>query len=140
MLGLSPPSLYDISDIWFSFPFPLLRFYNSNNLLHIFDEKVENKGSCDDISQLLKGFIAAKSMAEKDFNFKLNGKEFWFGTKTVKPALDFVKTLMNDKTEINFNDDNLKLDYNSEFKPLRFTFSCLNDLTVQILITPMRKR
>ena len=110
------------------------------NLNTIFDTNFDNKGNCDDISRLLKDFIMANSMSKKDFNFMLNGKEFLLNTKIVKPALDFVKTLMNDKTEINFNDDNLKLDYNSEFKPLRFTFSCLNDLTVQILITPMRKR
>ena len=79
-------------------------------------------------------------MSEKDFTFMIDDKEFLLNTKNVKPALDFVKTLLNDKTEISFNDDNLKLEYNSEFKPLRFTFSCLNDLTVQVLITPMRKR
>ena len=110
------------------------------DLNRIFDAKFENKGNCDDISRLLKDFIMAKSMSEKDFNFMLNGKEFLFNTKNVKPALDFVKTLMNDKTEIRFDDENLKLEYNSEIKPLRFTFSCLNDLTVQLLITPMRNR
>ena len=110
------------------------------NLNKLFDEKFENKGNCDDISQLLKDFIAAKSMAEKDFNFKLNGKEFWFDTKTVKPALDFVKTLMNDKTELDFNDKNLKLEYSSEVRPLKITFFCLNALVVQVLIAPTRKR
>ena len=110
------------------------------NLNTIFDTDFDNKGNCDDILRLLKDFIAANSMSEKNFNFTLNDKEFLLDTKIVKPALDFVKTLMNDKTEISFNDDNLKLEYNSEFKPLRFTFLCLNDLTVQVLITPMRKR
>ena len=110
------------------------------DLNRIFDANFENKGNCDDISRLLKDFIAANSMSEKNFNFTLNDKEFLLNTKTVKPALDFVKTLMNDKTEVNFNDDNLKLEYNSELKPLRFTFSCINDLIVQVLITPMRKR
>ena len=110
------------------------------NLNKLFDEKVENKGNCDDISRLLKDFMLANSMSEKDFNFMIDDKEFLLNTKNVKPALDFIKTLMNDKTEVNFNDDNLKLEYNSEFKPLRFTFLCLNDLTVQVLISPMRKR
>ena len=110
------------------------------NLNKLFDGKVENKGNCDDISRLLKDFMLANSMSEKDFIFMIDDKEFLLNTKNVKPALDFIKTLMNDKTEVNFNDDNLKLEYNSEFKPLRFTFLCLNDLTVQVLITPMRKR
>ena len=110
------------------------------NLNTIFEANFENKGNCDDISRLLKDFMMANSMSEKDFDFMIDDKEFLFNTKNVKPALDFVKTLLNDKTEVNFNDDNLKLEYNSEFKPLRFTFSCLNDLTVQVLITPMRKR
>ena len=110
------------------------------DLNRIFDANFENKGNYDDISRLLKNFMMANSMSEKNFNFTLNDEEFLLGTKTVKPALDFVKTLMNDKTEVNFNNENLKLEYNSEFKPLRFTFSCLNNLTIQILITPMRKR
>ena len=110
------------------------------DLNRLFDANFENKGKCDDISRLLKDFMLANSMSEKDFNFMIDGKEFLLNTKNVKPALDFIKTLMNDKTEISFNDDNLKLEYNSEFKPLRFTFSCMNDLTVQILISPMRKR
>lgn len=110
------------------------------NLNAIFEANFENKGNCDDISRLLKDFMLANSMSEKDFNFMIDDKEFLLNTKNVKPALDFIKTLMNDKTEVNFNDDNLKLEYNSEFKPLRFTFLCLNDLTVQVLITPMRKR
>ena len=110
------------------------------NLNRIFDANFDNKGNCDDISRLLKDFITANSMSEKDFYFMLNGKEFLLNTKTVKPALDFVKTLMNDKTELNFNDSNLKLEYNSESKPLRFTFLCIDDLIVQVLITPMRKR
>lgn len=110
------------------------------NINKLFDEKFENKGNCDDISRLLKDFMLANSMSEKDFIFMIDDKEFLLNTKNVKPALDFIKTLMNDKTEVNFNDDNLKLEYNSEFKPLRFTFLCLNDLTVQVLISPMRKR
>ena len=110
------------------------------NLNAIFEANFENKGNYDDISRILKDFTLANSMSEKDFIFMIDDKEFLLNTKNVKPALDFVKTLMNDKTEISFNDDNLKLEYNSEFKPLRFTFLCLNDLTVQILITPMRKR
>ena len=106
----------------------------------IFDANFENKGNYDDISRLIKDFIMSNSMSEKDFNFMIDDKDFLLNTKNVKPALDFVKSLMNDKTEVNFNDENLKLEYNSEVKPLRFTFSCLNDLTVQILISPMRKR
>ena len=109
------------------------------NLNAIFEANFENKGNYDDISRLLKDFMLANSMSKKDFIFMIDDKEFLLNTKNVKPALDFVKTLMNDKTEISFNDDNLKLEYNSEFKPLRFTFLCLNDLTVQILITPMKK-
>ena len=108
------------------------------NLNAIFEANFENKGNYDDISRILKDFTLANSMLEKDFIFMIDDKEFLLNTKNVKPALDFVKTLMNDKTEISFNDDNLKLEYNSVFKPLRFTFLCLNDLTVQILITPMR--
>ena len=110
------------------------------NLNAIFEANFENKGNYDDISRILKDFMMANSMSKKDFKFMIDDKEFLLNTKNVKPALDFVKTLMNDKTEISFNDDNLKLEYNSEFKPLRFTFLCLNDLIVQILITPMRKR
>ena len=110
------------------------------DLNRLFDANFENKGNCDDISRLLKDFMLANSMSEKDFIFMIDDKEFLLNTKNVKPALDFVKTLMNDKTEISFDDDNLKLEYNSEFKPLRFTFLCLNDLTIQILISPMRKR
>ena len=110
------------------------------NLNAIFEANFENKGNYDDISRLLKDFMLANSMSQKDFKFMIDDKEFLLNTKNVKPALDFVKTLINDKTEISFNDDNLELDYNSEFKPLRFTFLCLNDITVQILITPMRKR
>ena len=110
------------------------------NLNALFEANFENKGNYADISRLLKEFMLSNSMSKKDFKFMIDDKEFLLNTKNVKPALDFVKTLMNDKTEISFNDDNFKLEYNSEFKPLRFTFSCLNDLTVQILITPMRKR
>lgn len=110
------------------------------DLNRIFDANFENKGNYDDISRLLKDFMLANSMSEKVFTFMIDDKEFLLNTKNVKPALDFVKTLINDKTEVNFNDENLKLEYNSEIKPLRFTFSCMNDLTIQILITPMRKR
>ena len=118
----------------------LIKNISYPNLNAIFEANFENKGNCDDISRLLKDFMLANSMSEKDFIFMIDDKEFLLNTKNVKPALDFIKTLMNDKTEVNFNDDNLKLEYNSEFKPLRFTFLCLNDLTVQVLITPMRKR
>ena len=111
-----------------------------HNLNVLFEANFENKGNYNDISRLLKDFMLANSMSKKDFIFMIDDKEFLLNTKNVKPALDFVKTLMNDKTEISFNDDNLKLEYNSEFKPLRFTFLCLNDLTVQVLFTPMRKR
>ena len=110
------------------------------NLNAIFEANFENKGNYADILRLLKDFTLANSMSKKDFKFMIDDKEFLLNTKNVKPALDFVKTLMNDKKEISFNDDNLKLEYNSEFKPLRFTFLCLNDLTVQILITPMINR
>ena len=109
------------------------------NLNLLFEANFENKANYDDISRLLKDFMLANSMSKKDFIFMIDDKEFLLDTRNVKPALDFVKTLMNDKTEIISNDDNLKLEYNSEFKPLRFTFLCLNDLTVQILISPMRK-
>lgn len=109
------------------------------NLNALFEANFENKGNYADISRLLKEFMLSNSMSKKDFKFMIDDKEFLLNTKNVKPALDFVKTLMNDKTEISFNDDNFKLEYNSELKPLRFTFLCLNDLTVQILITPMRK-
>ena len=117
-----------------------IKNFSYPNLNVLFEANFENKGNCDDISRLLKEFMLANSMSEKDFTFILNGKEFLLKTKNVKPALDFIKTLMNDKTEISFNDDNLQLEYNSEFKQLRYTFSCMNDLTVQILISPMRKR
>ena len=110
------------------------------NLNRIFDANFENKGNCDDVSRLLIDFMLANSMSEKDFNFMIDDKEFLLNTKNVKPAIDFVKTLISDKTELDFNDSNLKLEYNSELKPLRFTFSCINDLIVQVLITPMRKR
>ena len=110
------------------------------DLNRIFDTNFEKKGNCDDISRLIKEFTIANSMSEKDFTFILNGKEFLLNTKNVKPALDFIKTLMNDKTELDFNDNNLKLEYNSEIKPLRITFFCMNALVVQLLFTPMRKR
>ena len=110
------------------------------NLNRIFDANFDNKGNCDDVSRLLIDFMLANSMSEKDFNFMIDDKEFLLNTKNVKPAIDFVKTLISDKTELDFNDSNLKLEYNSELKPLRFTFSCINDLIVQVLITPMRKR
>ena len=110
------------------------------DLNRIFDTNFDNKGNCDDISRLIKEFTIAKSMSEKDFNFMLNEEEFLFNTNTIKPVIDFIKTLMNDKTEIEFNDNNLKLEYNSEIKPLRITFFCMNALVVQLLFTPMRKR
>ena len=110
------------------------------NLNVLFEANFENKGNYNDISRLLKDFMLANSMSKKDFIFMIDDKEFLLNTKNVKPALDFIKTLMNDKTELAFNDNNLKLEYNSEIKPLRITFFCMNALVVQLLFTPMRKR
>ena len=110
------------------------------NLNAIFEANFENKGNYDDISRILKDFTLANSMSEKDFIFMIDDKEFLLNTKNVKPALDFVKTLMNDKTELDFNDKNLKLEYSSEVRPLKITFFCLNALVVQVLIAPTRKR
>ena len=107
------------------------------NVHKLFDSKFDNKGNCDDISNLVKEFIKAKSVSDEVFHFMLREKEFSFKTKTVSPAFDFVKALMNDKTELNFNDNNLKLEYSSETQPLKITFFCLNGLVVQVLIAPV---
>ena len=109
---------------------------NYQNVHKLFDSKSDNNGTCDDISMLVKEFIKAKSVSDDTFHIALGEKEFCFNTKTVSPAFDFVKALMNDRTEIDFNDNNLKLEYDSEFKPLKITFFCLNGLVVQVLIAP----
>ena len=111
--------------------------HNCPDVHKLFDSKFDNKGTCDDISELVKEFIKAKSVSDETFNLMLGEKEFSFNTKTVSPALDFVKALMNDKTELNLTDSNLKLEYNSEIKPLKITFFCLNGLVVQVLIAPV---
>ena len=107
------------------------------NINKLFDSKFYNKGNCDDVSNLIKEFVKAKSVSDKSFSFVLGEKEFCFDTKIVKPAFDFIKTLMNDNTELEFTDNNLKLEYNSESGPLKITFFCLNALVVQILIAPV---
>ena len=114
--------------------------HNYPDIHKLFDSKCDNKGDCDDISMLVKEFIKAKSVSDDTFNFVLGEKEFCFNTKTVSPAFDFVKTLMNDKTELNFTDSNLKLEYSSETQPLKITFFCLNALVVQVLIAPVYNR
>ena len=114
--------------------------HNCPDVHKLFDSKYDNKGTCDDIFELVKEFIKAKSVSDDTFHFILGEKEFGFKTKTVSPAFDFVKALMNDKTELNFTDSNLKLEYSSEFKPLKITFFCLNGLVVQILIAPVYNR
>ena len=106
----------------------------------LFDSKYDNNGTCDDISNLLKEFIKAKSVSDETFNLILGEKEFSFNTKTVSPALDFMKSLMNDRTELNFTDSNLKLEYSSGTQPLKITFFCLNGLVVQVLIAPVYNR
>lgn len=106
------------------------------NIHKLFDSKYDNKGKRDDISELIKEFIKAKSVSDETFHLMLGEKEFSFNTKTVSPAFDFVKALMNDKTELNFTDSNLKLEYNSATEPLKITFFCLNGLVAQILIAP----
>ena len=110
------------------------------NIHKLFDSKYDNKGKRDDIPGLVKEFIKAKSVSDETFHFVLGEKEFSFNTKTVSPAFDFVKSLMNDKTEIDFNDNNFKLEYDSEFKFLKITFFCLNGLVVQVLIAPVYNR
>lgn len=114
--------------------------YNYPNIHKLFDSKYNNKGTCDDVSELVKEFIKAKSVSDETFNLILGGKEFSFNTKTVSPAFDFVKTLMNDRTELNFTDSSLKLEYNLGTQPLKITFFCLNGLVVQVLIAPVYNR
>lgn len=111
--------------------------HNCPDVHKLFDSKYDNKGTCDDVSELVKEFIKAKSVSDDTFHFILGGKEFGFKTKTVSPAFDFVKALMNDRTELDFTDSNLKLEYNSEYLPLKITFFCLNALVVQVLIAPI---
>ena len=106
------------------------------NIHKLFDSKNENSGTCDDIWNLIKEFTKAKSVSDETFHLMLGEKEFYFSTKTVKPAFDFIKTLLNDNTELDFTENNLKLEYNSENEPLKITFFCLNALVVQILIAP----
>ena len=114
--------------------------HNCPDVHKLFDSKYDNKGNRDDVSMLVKEFIKAKSVSDETFNLMLGEKEFSFNTKTVSPAFDFVKSLMNDRTELNFTDSNLKLEYDSEFKPLKITFFCLNGLVVQVLIAPVYNR
>ena len=114
--------------------------HNCSGIHKLFDSKFDNKGDCDDISELVKEFIKAKSVSDETFHLKLGEKEFSFNTKTVSPAFDFVKALMNDKTELNFTDSNFELEYSSENEPLKITFFCLNVLVVQVLIAPVYNR
>ena len=114
--------------------------HNYPDIHKLFDSKFDNKGKRDDIPGLVKEFIKAKSVSDETFHFVLGEKEFSFNTKTVAPAFDFVKALMNDKTELNFTDSNLKLEYNSAIEPLKITFFCLNGLAVQVLIAPVYNR
>ena len=113
---------------------------NYQNIHNLFDVKHENNGTCDDILMLVKEFIKAKSVQDDTFHLMLGEKQFCFNTKTVSPAFDFVKALMNDRTELNFTDSNLKLEYSSGTQPLKITFFCLNGLVVQILIAPVYNR
>ena len=110
------------------------------NIHKLFDSKYDNNGTCDDISMLVKEFSKAKAVSDETFHLMLGEKEFCFNTKTVSPAFDFVKSLMNDRTELNFTDSNLKLEYSSATEPLKITFFCLNALVVQILIAPVYNR
>ena len=114
--------------------------HNYSNIHKLFDSKFDNKGDCDDISMSVKEFIKAKSVSDDIFHIMLGEKEFRFKTKTVSPAFDFVKALMNDRTELDFNDNNLKLEYSSGTQPLKITFFCLNGLVVQVLIAPVYNR
>ena len=114
--------------------------HNCPDVHKLFDSKYDNKGKHDDIPGLVKEFSKAKSVSDDTFHFMLGGKEFCFNTKIVSPAFDFVKSLMNDRTELNFTDSNLKLEYNSENEPLKITFFCLNALVVQVLIAPVYNR
>ena len=113
---------------------------NYQNFHNLFDSKYDNKGKRDDIPRLVKEFIKAKSVQDDTFHLMLGEKEFSFNTKTVSPAFDFVKALMNDRTELNFTDSNLKLEYSSGTQPLKITFFCLNGLVVQVLIAPVYNR
>ena len=106
----------------------------------LFDSKSENNGTYDDVWALIKEFSKAKAVSDENFHLMLGGKEFNFNTKTIKPAIEFVKTLMNDNTELVFSDSNLKLEYSSEYEPLKITLFCLNGLVVQILIAPVYNR
>lgn len=114
--------------------------YSYPNIHKLFDSKTENNGTCDDIWNLVKEFSKAKAVSDKTFHLMLGKKEFCFNTKIVKPAFEFVKTLMNDNTELKFTDSDLKLEYNSENEPLKITFFCLNALVVQVMIAPTRNR
>lgn len=110
------------------------------NIHKLFDSKYDNNGTCDDILMLVKEFSKAKAVSDETFHLMFGEKEFSFNTKTVSPAFDFVKALMNDRTELNFTDSNLKLEYDSENGPLKITFFCLNGLVVQVLIAPVYNR
>ena len=114
--------------------------HNCPDVHKLFDSKSDNNGTCDDISMLIKEFVKAKSVSDETFHIVLGEKEFCFNTKTVSPAFEFLKTLMNDNTELVFTDSNLKLEYNSENLPLKITFFCLNALVVQVLIAPVYNR
>ena len=109
---------------------------NYQNIHKLFDSKFDNKGKRDDIPRLVKEFIKAKSVSDETFHIMLGEKNFCFSTNTVKPAFEFVKALMNDNKELEFTDSNLKLEYSSEYEPLKITFFCLNALVVQVLIAP----
>ena len=90
--------------------------HNYPDIHKLFDSKYDNKGKRDDIPRLVKEFIKAKSVSDETFYL--------------------MKSLMNDRTELNFTDSNLKLEYNSAAEPLKITFFCLNALVVQVLIAP----
>lgn len=114
--------------------------YSYPNIHKLFDSKTENSGTCDDVWNLVKEFSKAKAVSDKKFQLMLGEKEFCFNTKIVKPAFEFVKTLMNDNTELKFTDSDLKLEYNSESEPIKITFFCLNALVVQVMIAPTRNK
>lgn len=114
--------------------------YNYPNIHKLFDSETENNGTCDDIWKLIKEYSKAKDVSDENFHLTLGKKEFHFNTKTAKPAIEFVKTLMNDNKELVFTDSNLKLEYNSGTQPLKITFFCLNALVVQVLIAPVYNR
>ena len=110
--------------------------YSYPNIHKLFDSKTENSGTCDDVWNLIKEFSKAKSVSEETFHLMFGEKDFCFTTNIVKPAFEFLKALMNDNTELEFTDSNLKLEYSSEYEPLKITFFCLNALVVQVLIAP----